>query len=82
MSVLANYGSENIVTLHVEDEGHYNWLHTSTCSVWEFQASPRRGIPLAFGISFILPLGLFASELSLLKGVFFVHYFYLGIVVT
>ena len=34
----------------VEDEGHYNWLHTSACSVWESQASPRCWCNCNFGM--------------------------------
>ena len=54
--VSARLGSDSTVALRVEAEGHNNWFRTSTCSVWEFRASPRRDIPAAFGSSHILPL--------------------------
>ena len=69
MCVLASSGSKNTVVIRVEDEGPYNWLHTSTCSVWEFQASPRRDIPTAFGISFTLPLDFLHFGLDSLRSV-------------
>ena len=65
MSVLVIVGV-GVVTLRVEAEGHYNWLHASSCSVWEFQASPRRDIPVAFRSSFFLTLGLFEFVLAYL----------------
>ena len=49
-------GSDSIVALCVEAGGHYNWLHTSACSVWEFRSSPRRDILATFGSSHILIL--------------------------
>ena len=36
MGVLARLGSDSTVSLCVEAEGHYNWLCTYACSVWEF----------------------------------------------
>ena len=69
MSVVARYGLDNIVSLCVEYEEHYNWLHTSSCSVWEFQASPRRDILATFGSSFILPLDCLHFGLDSLRSV-------------
>ena len=51
MGVLARLGSDSTVALRVEAEGHNNWLCTSTCCVWESQASPRRDMPASFGSS-------------------------------
>ena len=73
MSVLAIRGSKRIVALRVEAEVHYNWLHTSTCSVWESYTSVRRDSLTAFRSSLVLTLGLFASNLVLLRGVLYVH---------
>ena len=56
MGVSARLGSDSIVALRVEAEGHNNWLHTSACCVWESQASPRRDLPASFGSSLIEPL--------------------------
>ena len=55
--------SDSTVTSRVEAEGHNNWLRTSACCVWEYQASHRRDIPTSFWISHILPL--FAYDLAL-----------------
>ena len=41
VGVSARLGSDNTVALCIEAKGHNNWLHTSACCVWEFQASPR-----------------------------------------
>ena len=69
--VLARLGSHSTIVICIEAEDHYNWLHTSSCSVWESHASPRRDIPTAFMSSLILTLGLFAYDLDLLRGVLF-----------
>ena len=39
--VSTRLGSNSTVALHVEAEGHNNWLCTSACCVWESQASPK-----------------------------------------
>ena len=64
---------DNIVSLRVESEVHYNWLHTSTCSVWEFQASPRKDIPATFRNSFIVPLASLHLDVDFLRSILFVH---------
>ena len=65
--------SYNTISLRFEDEGHFNWLHASTCSVWESQASTRREKLAAFRSSLVFTLGLFVSDLVLLRGVIYVH---------
>ena len=54
MTVLARLWLDNTVAICVEAEGHYNWLHTSACSVWEYQASVKQDKPLEFKSSFVL----------------------------
>ena len=82
MGVSARLGSDNIVSLCVEAEGRYNWLHTSACSVWESRASPWRDIPATFGSSFILPLACLHFGLDSLRSVLCVHYISLGFVIS
>ena len=63
MSISDGKMDKSVAQQCIEAEGHYNWLHTSTCSVWESQAFVIRDIPTTFGRSLILPLYLSVSNL-------------------